>query len=105
MDSDEDSDQHLDLCTAENDVTLKQQQCRIPLKTPVVSGNTFFYISINTGQICMGFEADTLEKRQQHAHCMQLSDKDLVKKLLASNRKIRLLVNNFLTRSLSEMNM
>ena len=26
------------------------------------SGKTFFEVSINTGQICMGFEADTLEK-------------------------------------------
>ena len=32
----------------------------------------------------------------------RLSDKDLVKKLLTSNRIFRLLVNNFLTRSLSE---
>ena len=32
-------------------------------------------------------------------HRMRLSDKDLVKKLLTSNRKIRLLINNFLTRS------
>ena len=26
------------------------------------SGKSFVDISINTGQICMGFEADTLEK-------------------------------------------
>ena len=68
-------------------MTSKQQQWRIPLKNPVNSGKTFFDISVNTGQICMGFEADTPEKRQQHAHCMGLSVKDLVKKLLTSNRK------------------
>ena len=95
-------------------MTSKQQQWRIPLKNLVESGKTFFDISVNTGQICKEFKADTLEKRQQHAHRMRLSDKDLVKKLLTSNRqrsrkklltsnrKIRLLVNNFLTRSLSE---
>ena len=43
----------------------------------VDSGKTFFDISINTGQICLGFEIDTMEKWQQHAHCMWLSDKDL----------------------------
>ena len=58
-------------------------------------------IHIDTDQICMGFEADTLER--QHAHRMRLSDKDLVEKSLTSNRKIRLLVNHFLTRSLSEI--
>ena len=46
------------------------------------SGKTFFDISVNTGQICIGFEADTLKKWQQHAHCMWLSDKDLVILLL-----------------------
>ena len=34
------------------------------IEKPVDSGNTFFVISINAGPICMGFEADTLEKRQ-----------------------------------------
>ena len=29
---------------------------------PVDSGKTFFDNSVNTGQICMGFEADTSEK-------------------------------------------
>ena len=44
-------------------MTSKQQQWRIlvPLKKPVDSGKTFFDISINTGQICMGFEADIPE--------------------------------------------
>ena len=37
-----------------------------------------FDISINPGQICMGFEADTPERLQQRAHCMRLSDQDLV---------------------------
>ena len=31
-------------------------------KNPIDSGKTFCYISVNTGQICMGFEADTLGK-------------------------------------------
>ena len=35
---------------------------------------TFFDISINTGQIWMGFKAGALEKWQQHAHRMRLSD-------------------------------
>ena len=30
-------------------------------KKPVDSGKTFFETSVNTGQICMGFEADTPE--------------------------------------------
>ena len=63
---------------------------------------TFFDISVNTGQICMRFEAYTPRRNPQHTHRMRLSDKDLVKKLLTNNRKIRLLVNNFLTRYLSE---
>ena len=62
----------------------------------------FFYISVNTDQIGIGFEADTPEKWQKHAHCMRLSDKNLFKKLLTSNRKIWLLVSNFLIRSLSK---
>ena len=72
------------------------------IEKPIDLGKTLFDNSVNTGQICMGFEADTSEKIQQHAHCMPLLDQDLVKKLLTSNRKIWLLVNNFLTRSLSE---
>ena len=81
-----------------------KQQWWIPLKNLVYSGKTFFDISVNTGQICMGFEADTPENdsNMEHANCMGVSDKNLVKKLLTSNRKIQLLVNNILTRSLSE---
>ena len=70
------------------------------IEKTVDSGKTLFDISVDTGQICMGFEADTPEKGQLQAFCMRLSDKDLVKKLLRSNRKIWLLVNNFLTKSL-----
>ena len=43
-------------------MTSKQQQWWIPLKKPVDSGKTFFDIYISTGQIGMGFEADTIEK-------------------------------------------
>ena len=82
-------------------MTSKRQQWRIPLKT-VDSGQTFVDISVNTGRICTRLEADTPGKWQQQAHCMRLTDKTLVKKLLTGNRKIRLLANNFLTRSLSE---
>ena len=32
------------------------------LSKPLVSGKTFLDISVNTDQICMGFEADTPEK-------------------------------------------
>ena len=32
------------------------------IEKPFDSGKTFFDISVNTGQICMGFEANTLEK-------------------------------------------
>ena len=46
---------------AENRVTSKQQW-RIPLKKNIDLGKTFFYVSINTDEICMGFEADTPEK-------------------------------------------
>ena len=46
---------------AENHVTSKQQQWHIPLIKPIDSGNTFFDSSVNIGQICMGFEADTPE--------------------------------------------
>ena len=53
---------YVQLYMAENHVTLKQQQWRIPLKNPIISGKTFFDISINTGQIGMGFKADTPKK-------------------------------------------
>ena len=88
--------------TVENHVTSKQQQWRKPLKNTVDSGRTFFDISVKISQICMCVEADTPEKVQQHAHCMRLSDKDLVNKLLQSNRIFRSLINNFFTRSLFE---
>ena len=52
----------LGIYMVENHITSKQQQWWIPLKSPVDSGKTFFYISVNTGQIGMGFEADTPEK-------------------------------------------
>ena len=51
------------------------------------SGKIFFHISDITGQICMGFEVDTPEKGQQHAHCIRLSDKDLVKKVIDEQPK------------------
>ena len=68
----------------------------------VDSGKTFFDISVNTDQIGMGIEADTPEKMTATFHRMRLTDTDQVKELLKSNRKIRLPVKNFLTRSLSE---
>ena len=37
-------------------MTSKQQQWWIPLKKH--SGKTFFDISVNTGQVCMGFKAN-----------------------------------------------
>ena len=48
--------------TAEKYVTLKQQQWRIPLLKPVDSDETFFDISINIDQICMGFKTDNPRK-------------------------------------------
>ena len=39
---------------------------------------SFFDISFNSGQICIGFKADTPEKWQQHVHRIRLSDIDLV---------------------------
>ena len=39
------------------------------IENPVDSGKTFFDISVKTGQIYMGFEADTPEKWQQHGTC------------------------------------
>ena len=70
-----------------NHTTSKQQQWQLPLKKKVDSGKTFFDINVNTCQICMGFEADTPEKRQQHAHRMQLSHQDLVKKVIDERPK------------------
>ena len=34
----------------------------------------FGFDSINTGQICMGFEADTLEKLKQYVHIIYHSE-------------------------------
>ena len=39
--------------TAENQTTMADT-----IEKPVDSGKTVFGISVNTGQICMGFEAD-----------------------------------------------
>ena len=74
------------MIVAEKHITSKQQWW-IQLKN-VDSGKTSFDISVNTGQILMGFEEDTPAKLHQHAHHMRLLDKDLVKKLLTSNQDI-----------------
>ena len=71
-------------------MTSKRQKWRIPLKTPVDSGKAFFDISVNTGQICIGFEADTPEKGRSG------------QKVIDEQPKNQLLVNNSFTRSLSE---
>ena len=42
------------------------------------SGKTLFDISINTGQICMKFEADTPQKLLKYAHLSKYSDKKLI---------------------------
>ena len=47
------------------------------------SGKTLFDISVNTGQICMKFEADTQQKLLKYAH-LTFPDKKLIKKLLTS---------------------
>ena len=54
-------------------------------KQPVDLSKTFFDISVNTGQISMGFEADIPEKRQKNAQSIRLLEKDLVKKLLTNS--------------------
>ena len=41
------------------------------------SGKTLFDISVNTGQICMKFEADTPQKLK-YAHLTKFSDKKLI---------------------------
>ena len=46
---------------------------------PVDSGNTFFDIFVKTGQVCMGFEANAPAKGRQHAYCMRLLGKDMLK--------------------------
>ena len=57
------------------------------IEKPFDSGKTFFDISVNTGQICMGFDADTLEKMTA-TWPLYATFKDLVKKLLKRNQKI-----------------
>ena len=42
------------------------------------SGKTLFDISVNTGQICMRFEADTLQKLLKYAHINKFPDKKLI---------------------------
>ena len=67
------------------------------------SGKTFIDVPVNTDQIHMGFDANAPGKT--NAICLSLatfSEKDLVKKLLTVNQIFQLLVNAFLTISLSE---
>ena len=45
---------------------------------PYDSDNNFFDISVNTGQICIGFEVDKLKNYKKHVHLIRLLDKDLV---------------------------
>ena len=42
------------------------------------SGKTLFDISVNTGQICMKFEADTPQKLLKYAHLIKFPDKNLI---------------------------
>ena len=42
------------------------------------SDKTLFDISVNTGQICMNFEADTPQKILKYAHLTKSSDKKLI---------------------------
>ena len=42
------------------------------------SGKTLFDISVNTGQICMRFEADTPQKLLKYAHLTKFPDKKLI---------------------------
>ena len=55
-----------------------EQIQRRKTKMAYLSNKTFFYISIDTGQIRIGFKAGTPEKLQKLAHLMRLSDKGLV---------------------------
>ena len=48
------------------------------------SGKTLFDISVNTGQICMKFEADTPQKLLKYAHLTKFPDKKLIERLLTS---------------------
>ena len=42
------------------------------------SGKTLFDISVNTGQICMKFEADTLQILLKYVHLTKFPDKKLI---------------------------
>ena len=42
------------------------------------SGKTLFDISVNIGQICMRFEADTPQKLLKYAHLSKFPDKKLI---------------------------
>ena len=42
------------------------------------SGKTLFDISVNTGQICMRFEADTPQKLLKYAHLTKFPGKKLI---------------------------
>ena len=42
------------------------------------SGKSLFDISVNTGQICMKFEADTPQNLLKYAHLIKFSDKKLI---------------------------
>ena len=42
------------------------------------SDKTLFDISVNTGQICMKFEADTPHELLKYAHLTKFSDKKLI---------------------------
>ena len=78
----------LSIVMVENHVTSKQQQWRIPLKNPSIQVRFVCLIfPIILVRLAWGLK-QIPEKIQQHAQCMRLSDKDLVKKLLTSNRKI-----------------
>ena len=52
--------------------------------TPYGKDMYFFDIFINNGRICMGFEADRVEKVQKLAYLINFSEKCLTKKLLTS---------------------
>ena len=47
------------------------------LADAVPIGKTFCDVSVNTCQICIGFEADKPENSKKRAHLIGLSDKDL----------------------------
>ena len=81
-------------------MTLEYYKMADFFSKPLDSGNTFFDISVNTGQICMAFGADTPEKNNRPI--VRPYKDQLVRKLLTSIRKIRLLTNKILTRCLSE---